>query len=275
MSATKSKPRTPTADLTAADVPGRVRDAVLSHISYKPTVKSDPIQVSLARAGSITFERAVPVRKPTSYQGQWNKPGYYFMSSIGDLVSYESRFEMSHLMLLDRDPTVTAICSQPFRVHWRDLGGQARTHVPDFFVRRHDGSADVIDVKGSARAGTPANALVFGVTARACEAAGFGFHVANDIPGVVLENVRWLSAYRHVPQQADTIGAHVLAAVSGAVGLAGVIDQAAASSGAHPLRVKAVVFSLLWEGNLVCNLSIPLSSHTLLTVNHEGACNVA
>lgn len=275
MSTMKSKPRTPSADLTAAEVPGRVRDAVVSHLSYKPTGSSSPVAVSLPGAARVAFENVAPVRRLMAYQGQWSKPGYYLMSNTGDLVSYESRFEMAHLMLLDRDPTVTAICSQPFRVHWRNPGGQARTHVPDFFVRRYDGSATVIDVKGSARAGIPANGLVFGVTARACEAAGFGFHVASDIPKVVLDNERWLSGHRRPPQRADTIGPHVLDAASSAVDLASVIDRAAASSGAHPLRVKAVVFFMLWDGVLVCDLTVPLSSRTLLTTSRRGARYVA
>ena len=44
-------------------------------------------------------------------------------------------------MLMDFDPEVTAVASQPFWLHWHGEDDKGRRHVPDYFARRHDGSA--------------------------------------------------------------------------------------------------------------------------------------
>ncbi len=258
--------RRPPIPLTAAEVPDRISNAKISHLSYKPPAKTEPVRVSVSAARSVEFEYAAPVRKQLAYQGQFCKPGYYLMASVGDLVAYESRFEMAHLMLLDREGTAAAVASQPFRMHWRD-GKNARSHVPDFFVRHTDGTAEVVDVKGSARAETPGNALVFGVTARLCAYAGFGYRVATDIPTVTLNNVRWLSGYRIPPQQAGAIAPHVLAAGAQVTAFEDLLGKAVARSRQHPLLVKATAFHLLWTGALQFDLALPLRSGTAVAAD--------
>ena len=47
-------------------------------------------------------------------------------------VGFESWLERDHLMLLDFDPDVTAVSSQPFWLRWRGEGGGDRRHAPDF-----------------------------------------------------------------------------------------------------------------------------------------------
>jgi hypothetical protein len=58
-----------------------------------------------------------------------------------------SWLEWDHLMLMDFDPAVRAVSSQPFWLRWQDEGGRSRRHAPDFFARRQDGSAVVADVR--------------------------------------------------------------------------------------------------------------------------------
>lgn len=53
-------------------------------------------------------------------------------------------------MLMDFDPKVVGIASQPFWLHWHD-GERERRHAPDHFVRRADGSAVVVDVRADER----------------------------------------------------------------------------------------------------------------------------
>ena len=53
--------------------------------------------------------------------------------------------EPDHLLNLDFDPTVVGIASQPFWLHWIDAAGKPDSHAPDFFARRSDGSAVVVD----------------------------------------------------------------------------------------------------------------------------------
>ncbi|WP_426977794.1 hypothetical protein ACQCSU_01165 [Pseudarthrobacter sp. O4] len=83
----------------------------------------------------VPFELVRPIRSPASFKGN---------------ATFESWCERDHLMCMDFDPDVVGISSQPFRIAWpaplpRD------SHVPDYFVRRGDGSAVVLDVRPDTR----------------------------------------------------------------------------------------------------------------------------
>ena len=111
-------------------------------------------------------------------------------------VGFESWLERDHVMLMDFDPGITGIASQPFWLHWQDERGRPRRHAPDFFARRADGGGVVVDVRPDDR--IPAkDAEVFQVTALACGQAGWEFRRSGTIDPVVRANVRWLSRYRH------------------------------------------------------------------------------
>lgn len=43
--------------------------------------------------------------------------------------------------------SVVGIASQPFWLHWTADAGKPVSHVPDFFARRRDGSAVVVDCR--------------------------------------------------------------------------------------------------------------------------------
>src|SRR2546423_10140811 len=99
-------------------------------------------------------------------------------------------------MLMDFDPWVRAVSSQPFWLRWRDREGRARRHAPDFFARLADGTGVVVDVRPDDR--IPArDAETFALTASACRAAGWEYRRSGDLDPVLAANVRWLSRYRH------------------------------------------------------------------------------
>ena len=50
-------------------------------------------------------------------------------------------------MLMDFDPDVRAVSSQPFWLRWRDGRGKSRRHAPDFFAGKADGTGVVVDVR--------------------------------------------------------------------------------------------------------------------------------
>jgi len=92
------------------------------------------------------FEHVSPVRSFGSFQGQRSFQGSWWFATTGEHVGFESWVERDAVMLLDYDPDVVAVSSQPFCLTW---AGRLRTrrHVPDFFARQADGSAVVIDVR--------------------------------------------------------------------------------------------------------------------------------
>jgi hypothetical protein len=67
------------------------------------------------------------------------------------LVGYESWLERDTLIVLDFDPDVVGVASQPFWLFWTTAEGKARSHAPDYFARLADGSARVIDCRPADR----------------------------------------------------------------------------------------------------------------------------
>ncbi|WP_442942601.1 TnsA-like heteromeric transposase endonuclease subunit [Nonomuraea sp. LP-02] len=78
--------------------------------------------------------------------GCWEFAGWCYSATNTDHVGYESWLERDRLILLDADPEVTGIASQPFWLHRHD-GVRQRRHAPDYFVRLADGRGRVIDVR--------------------------------------------------------------------------------------------------------------------------------
>jgi hypothetical protein len=143
----------------------------------------------------VAFESVAPWRGFPSFRGQSNFPGWWWSATMGRHVGDESWLERDHLMLLDFDPGVAGLSSQPFRLSWETCGVRRR-HVPDFFARLRDGSGVVVDVRADDRIG-PRDAAAFKVTAWACELAGWQFRRVGAVGPVLLANVRWLAGYRH------------------------------------------------------------------------------
>jgi TnsA-like endonuclease N terminal len=182
------------------------------------------------------------------------------MASTGHHVGFESWLERDHLMLLDFDPYVIAVSSQPFWLRWQGEDGRDRRHVPDFFARLADGTGAVVDVRPDDRV-PEKDAEVFAVAAAACSAAGWEFRRHGEIDPVLAVNVRWLSRYRH-PRCAEAggIAAALLEVFAGGEGL-----FAGAELAGERLRVLPVLFHLMWRGLLVAGLSEgPLGPATLV-----------
>lgn len=205
------------------------------------------------------FEDARPVRPFHFEKGLSSFAGWWYFATTGTHVGFESWLERDHLMLMDFDPTVRAVSSQPFWLRWYDERGKVRRHVPDFFVRRDDGAGVVVDVRPDDRI-PDRDAEVFAVTGSACEVAGWQYRRVGDPGPVLTANVRWLSRYRHgrclVPEIADAL----LEVFAEARGL---FDGATAVG--ERLRVLPVLFHLMWHGLLVANLTGgPLGASTIL-----------
>lgn len=111
-----------------------------------------------------------------------------------DHVGYESWLERDRLILLDGDPQVRAISSQPFWLHWHD-GRRQRRHAPDYFVRLAAGQAQVVDVRAE-KDMDQRTREAFAATERACAAAGWQFEWVGRPDPVLMANVRWLARCR-------------------------------------------------------------------------------
>lgn len=213
----------------------------------------------MAQLWHVRFESVEPVRAFPSYRGQRSFSGRWWCATTGTHVAFESWLERDRLMLLDRDPTVVGIASQPFWLSWPD-GGRRRRHVPDFFARMRDGTGLVVDVRPDGRIG-PRDAAAFAATAEACAAVGWQYQRVGELDPVLVANLRWLAAYRH-RRCRDAAAADALVDAFTeprplAVGAAAAGDR---------LLVLPTVFHLLWSGVLRAELdTAPLSGTTVVS----------
>lgn len=114
-----------------------------------------------------------PWREFRWYKGQRHFSGSYWSATMGAPVGYESRLEYANLLLVDFDPQVRWILSQPFLLEGDDRG-TARRHVPDFLIAQADKSVCVIDVKPVEKLSQPKVRDSLDWSRRVIEAHGWG-----------------------------------------------------------------------------------------------------
>jgi len=220
-------------------------------------------RVSLAEAVRVGFESCPPVRRFLSRKGQRHLSGRWWSATVAGHVGYESWLERDHLMLLDYDLDVVAVASQPFWLFWTTAEGEARSHAPDYFARRADGSALVIDCRPDDRI-KPRDAVAFAATERVCEWLGWQYRRLGAADPVVTGNVRWLSGYRHPRHDRPMLAAALREVFATPTALLG-----GAQAAGDPIAVLPVLFHLLWRQELAVDLTVPL--HPLATVTASAA----
>jgi hypothetical protein len=216
-------------------------------------------QVPLQDGAASTFEWCRPVRSFPSFRGQRNWPGLWWAATTGCHVGYESWLERDHVMLLDFDRDVVAFAPQPFWLFFLDAG-RRRSHAPDFFARRRNGGAVVIDCRPDGRI-KPRDAVAFEATARACESVGWEYRRVGAVDAVLVGNVRWLSGYRH-PRFADPAVAELLCGVFAAP--RPLLDGAELAG--NSAAVLPVLFHLLWCQQLRTEMAASLTETSLVWV---------
>ncbi len=220
-------------------------DFWLEYVDGRGESQAGPLEV----VWPVCFEAVGQVRVFPSYRGQRNFPGWYWAATSAELVGYESWVELSHLMRLDADPEVIGVASQPFRLSWRYGGGRRRIrHTPDYFVRRRDGRAVVLDVRPDELV-EPEDAAKFEATAVACDRVGWGYERVGVIGPVLAANLRWLSGYRHPRVRREPVAECLRALFAQPQGL-----LAGVRAVGDPIAVLPVLFHLLWHRELAVDL---------------------
>jgi len=204
----------------------------------------------------------LPVREFRSYQGRRHYSGWYWSATTGGHVVYESRLELARILLADHDSSVVAIAAQPFLLEAFD-GERMRRHVPDVLLGHANGAVTVVDVKAGSRLDDPAVVAQFAWTHRLCDRQGFRFEVWSGTDPVLLENIRFLAGYRRPTLIAQEFAPLVLdAAVASPCTVADVERRLAEV--APPVVVRPVVLHLLWQAQLVADLTHRLAGDTIL-----------
>ena len=99
------------------------------------------------------------------------------------------------MIAMDFDQAVVGIASQPFWLFWV-ADGKVRSHAPDYFARRVDGSAVVVDCRPVERR-PPCDVAAFEATRQACGLLGWEYRLVGAPDTVMTANLRWLAGYRH------------------------------------------------------------------------------
>jgi hypothetical protein len=213
----------------------------------------------LTEAWAVPFERALPVRAFASYRRQGNLPGLWWSATTGRHVGYESWLERDQVMLLDFDPAVVGISSQPFWLFWSGANGRPVSHAPDYFARRDDGAAVVIDCRPAERR-RPRDVAKFEVTEAACAEVGWEFRLLGAPDPVVVRNVRWLAGYRHSRHRVEPAASRLREVFAEPLPL---MDGAAEVG--ESLAVLPVLFHLLWSHELAVDVAVPLHGGSLVS----------
>jgi TnsA-like endonuclease N terminal len=215
-------------------------------------------EMPLAELTPATVLSAVPWRAIRSHNGQPHLPGLYWSATTARHVVYESRLELARLLLADFDPEVVGIAAQPFLVCEAE-----RRHVPDFLLRRADGSVMIVNVKPADRLEDTRVAESLGWAARVFAGRGWEHERWSGADPQLLANVRFLAGYRRAVLLEASPGVQGVLRTGAVLTIAGAETALRDEGVAEP---RPVVLHLLWWGRLRADLECPLTGETELEV---------
>lgn len=202
---------------------------------------------------------SMPVREFRWYKGRKHYSGWYWSSTTGGMVAYESLLELARILLADFDPDVCGIAAQPFQMAER-TESKSRSHVPDLLLLHRDRTATVVDVKPAHRLDDPVVTTVFEWTGSLVRMRGWRFEVWSGVDPVQLENIRFLAGYRR-PSVVDAALLEPVAEIAAKQDTICGVEIAARSLGPAGL-VRPALLHLIWRGVVAADLSDPLSLET-------------
>jgi hypothetical protein len=202
----------------------------------------------------------MPVREFRSFKGQRHYSGWYFSTTMQRLIAYESRLELTRLLVADFDHKIVGIAGQPFQLAGRD-GDRIRRHVPDVLLLDADGGVTVVDVKPQHRLSDPKVQALHAWTRKVVALRGWGFEEWSGCGGRRLENIRFLAGYR----RAWLVRRDLASAVEKVVGAASTIGEVEWRLRTKPkIVIRPLILNLLWSGFLVTDLDARLGRQSPL-----------
>ncbi|PZS31157.1 MAG: hypothetical protein DLM58_12270 [Pseudonocardiales bacterium] len=217
------------------------------------------LPLDVARAGDVTA--AKPWRTFRSHRTQRHYSGWYWSSTTGDHVIYESRLELARLLLADADPDIVGICAQPFLLI-EGAETKPRRHIPDFFLVHRGGHCTVVNVKPADKLDDPKIAATLAWAGEVITAKGWAAEVWSGCDPLLMANVRFLAGFRRSWLFASEEVKTAEAAITEGGTIGGVEGRLRASGVADP---RPIVLHLLWTGCARADLSEPLGADTTIT----------
>lgn len=215
-------------------------------------VGGEEVRGGLADLSLDLLRRCAPVRRPGAYQHQRHMPGLWFSTTTGRLLEYESLLERDWMLLLDFDREVVWICEQPLRLGYLKDERPA-SHVPDLLVWRA-GAPELCDVKTVERLEDPGFLAQVRAMELACAEASLGYRVLAEPDRQLLVNVRWLAGFRERPADGGADRMRMLSML--AIGASTVGELVSAAR--EPMLARPMLMHLLWAGEALADLSVPI-----------------
>jgi len=216
------------------------------------------IPLEVAQAGDV--RAATPWRTFRSHRNQSHYSGWYWSSTTGDHVIYESRLELARLLLADTDAEVVGITAQPFLLI-DGVETKPRRHVPDFFLEHRNGTCTVVNVKPEERLNDSKVAATLEWAGEAVTAKGWVAEVWTGCDPLLLANVRFLAGYRRswLFDPAELLAAEAAIAEGDTIGC---LESRLRGSGV--VEPRPLVLHLLWTGRARADLTGPLDIGTAI-----------
>lgn len=238
--------------------------------------RPDGVEWLSARPGEVDvlgFFGAGPARRVPNAPHRRNKIGWYWSSTAGAHLQFESDLEVETMRWLDWRPDVVSVVSQPFRLCGTVGTLRERRHVPDLLVGLVDGSFELIDVKPTSRLDQPRAQQGFALgRAFADSVEGCTFRVCSELPEPLRSNLRFGAQYRFDLDTAAVPAEPVLDALEDdVVSVGDVIDRV---RGTGWSEVLPTVMHLAWHGAVVLDWESPIHEETevRLPVGVEVRC---
>ena len=176
-------------------VPGSVEVDISTATIDLRLANGETDRFAAAEVSEAALFAAIPWRTFGWYQGQRHYSGSYWAATEDNHVIYESRLELSSLLMADFDVSVLEIAAQPFLLQ-AVVNGRLRRHIPDFLWRTRAGLVAVDVVRRERLDGNPKIQVLCSWTREVIGSLGWDYRVVSDQPAVLLGNVRFLAGYR-------------------------------------------------------------------------------
>lgn len=173
--------------------PSQHTTAELAAVTVEVKYDGRVCDIDAEQVSGLELSRIAPIRISKAYPGRENYSGVYWSATTGRHHWFESLYEKTALSVLDRDPDVVDIATQPFKLRWGRLG---MMHFPDFLIRRSDGSQFIVDVRPRRRI-KARDAELFAITAAWADSLEMDYRLFADLTKVQDWNIRLLSGYRY------------------------------------------------------------------------------